>query len=813
MKKCFNHKSITITFATILVLLPLYSQEIDPDDPSGVIEAHLTALVKSQFGQEYECSFSVLDSAIKRNESTYDGGELTDPYNTLKGCILFGADKNNIFDADVNPDPEHGLIGIYKNGQIVWHSDSIFKGVMGGIFSIKDINVDGKVDILVEWTPGGMQDIMTRHLWIISWDGLTGTIINQVSPENGNTTIHAQESMFNLIETDTTSPMLIRGNWPGRESYSEWFPNTKISTLPYITYSWNGSQYGLWSSTPQIPGEQYLPANRLSVSVQCAVNKFQDSLSFQYHWSNSATSRQRMQKFSLVGVKKSFYPIQPSGWMFLGWWIDLPLASWKVFGKSEYNLSILPGENKNGVIVHAQALPTIVKFYAQGYRPSPDFGADRSSKKLRMQNDLLNNSFIGTTIGPVDPPDPFISLNNLDTLISYTTQSRTLGWITTQPIANKYLNYFNTAKTQLQSNNNSGAKTTLQQVLTDVNIDSSSTPATQTAGKLTSEAYALLRFNTEYVISKLPAQTTPYLNIALKNSTGAKLSGGTLQYYDASPNGAGWKDAVNNNDGTFSINTTKTSLSLRMTYAYGSQQKNNVPINSDTVIFQTVNAQVQLRNSNETLLDTGTVQYYAGLWRTFGTTTDGIATKELLAGSYSFRMTYGYASIDTVQDLNTNPTVVFKTTNAQVQLKNSQGNFIDQGTVQYYAGAWRTFGTISNGIATKELLPTNYSFRMTYAYGSSDKAQNIGSNNTVLFSTVLATVSVKNMQNNPVNNAIVTYYSGAWRTFGTTVNGQAVKELLPINLQFRAKLGTAQADKTQNLLTNPLVEIQLNVAQ
>ncbi|MBN1396428.1 MAG: hypothetical protein JXA06_00175, partial [Bacteroidetes bacterium] len=247
--------------------------------------------------------------------------------------------------------------------------------------------------------------------------------------------------------------------------------------------------------------------------------------------------------------------------------------------------------------------------------------------------------------------------------------------------------------------------------------------------------------------------------VKLVSSTGIKLTGGTLQYYDGS-----WKDAVNNNDGTFFINTTKTSLSLRMTYEYGTQTKSNVSISSDTVVFQTVNAKVQLQNSNGITMDTGSVQYYAGAWRVFGTTVNGTASKELLPNNYSFRMTYAYASNDKKQDLNTNPTVIFQTVNTTVQLQNSQGNLIDEGLVKYYSGAWREFGTTVNGTASKELLPNNYSFRMTYEYASNDKKQDLNTNPTVVFQTVNAAVQLQNSQGTLIDQGTVQYYSGAWRT-------------------------------------------------
>jgi hypothetical protein len=281
-----------------------------------------------------------------------------------------------------------------------------------------------------------------------------------------------------------------------------------------------------------------------------------------------------------------------------------------------------------------------------------------------------------------------------------------------------------------------------------------------------------------------------------------------LQYYEGS-----WKDATNNNDGTFFISTTTKTLNLKMTYEYGIQTKSNVMVGYDTVTFQTVNAQIQLQNSSGVLIDTGTVQYYAGAWRNLGTTINGTATKELLPASYSFRMTYAYASKDKQQDIGTNSTVVFQTVNAAVQLQNSQGTLIDQGAVQYYSGAWRDLGTTTNGLAKKELLPNSYSFRMTHAYASKDKQQDIGTNATVVFQTVNAAVQLQNSQGALMpaplgDQGTVQYYSGAWRDLGATTNGVANKELLPNNYSFRMTYAYASKDKQQDINTNPIVIFQ-----
>jgi uncharacterized protein (DUF1015 family) len=290
-------------------------------------------------------------------------------------------------------------------------------------------------------------------------------------------------------------------------------------------------------------------------------------------------------------------------------------------------------------------------------------------------------------------------------------------------------------------------------------------------------------------------------NVQLKNSQGNLIDQGTVTYY-----AGGWRDFGATTNGVAAKELLPNNYSFRMSYAYGSNDKQQNIGDDPTVVFQTVNAKVQLKDSQGNLIDQGTVKYYAGGWRDFGTTSNGVATKELLPNNYSFRMTYAYGSNDKQQNIGDNSTVVFQTVNANVQLKNSQGNLIDEGAVKYYAGGWRDFGTTTNGIAAKELLPNNYSFRMTYEFVSNDKQQNIGTNSTVTFSTVLCTIDVKNSQNQPVDGADIKYYSGGWREIGQTVNGQITKELLPKTLTFRMNHNSVQQDKSQDISANNTVE-------
>ncbi|MEJ2055318.1 MAG: hypothetical protein P8X42_15490, partial [Calditrichaceae bacterium] len=193
-----------------------------------------------------------------------------------------------------------------------------------------------------------------------------------------------------------------------------------------------------------------------------------------------------------------------------------------------------------------------------------------------------------------------------------------------------------------------------------------------------------------------------------------------------------------------------------------------------------------------------------------GVTSGGVAVKELLPKNYSFRMSYAFASNDKQQDISIDPTVVFQTVPASVELQNSSGELMDEGTVQYYSGGWREFGITSGGVAVKELLPKNYSFRMNYAFASNDKQQDVGIDPDIVFSTVLTTINVTDQTDQQVNGAETKYYSGGWRDIGITVNGSAIMELLPKSYSFRASYSGASADTQQDIGSDPVVNIQLN---
>jgi hypothetical protein len=167
------------------------------------------------------------------------------------------------------------------------------------------------------------------------------------------------------------------------------------------------------------------------------------------------------------------------------------------------SFAIQPNHSMSGFELQSKGLPSIRNaliepfFDIDQFPSADDLNSEWAADSLLNAIDSLKraSSCQRKTVGPMAPEATFRPIVLLDSLNSYVTQSHNLGWITTQSAASKYLDRFYKARSQLKSANLTGALTTLQAVLDQVHQDSSST--------LTNEAYALIRFNTDYLIKNL----------------------------------------------------------------------------------------------------------------------------------------------------------------------------------------------------------------------------------------------------------------------------------------------------------------------
>jgi hypothetical protein len=166
---------------------------------------------------------------------------------------------------------------------------------------------------------------------------------------------------------------------------------------------------------------------------------------------------------------------------------------------------VVPGDSLT-ISVRIAALPTIQRYWASGwYAPMTVEELDSLVTAGFPENDVLRPWYSDALAGKtVSPRLTFTTLNPtlmIDSLLYYTFESRNLTWIANQSTADKYTGLYTRAKSDFQQNNTTSARARLDTVLRQIPLDS--------VANLTSEAYALLKFNTEYLLSQLPVTQAP----------------------------------------------------------------------------------------------------------------------------------------------------------------------------------------------------------------------------------------------------------------------------------------------------------------
>lgn len=239
----------------------------------------------------------------------------------------------------------------------------------------------------------------------------------------------------------------------------------------------------------------YPSASNVIVDVKADVGKNIIGYTYSYHLKNQINSQQNIESFFLDYNSNIIIVNSPINWFSL--FSDTRRS---IMWFAEDSLSfIFPSQELLGYRFSSQGIPAIATFYVRGFRNVQGFKYGNTPDVV-IGGNIFENSFKGRTIAPANAPSHFNSIHFLDTIKSYVTQSLSLGWIANQTTANKYLAFFDSAKVQIQQNRNYTARYTLDTVLAHVNRDSS--------GLLSSEAYALIRFNTEYLIDNMPGTIT-----------------------------------------------------------------------------------------------------------------------------------------------------------------------------------------------------------------------------------------------------------------------------------------------------------------
>jgi len=288
-----------------------------------------------------------------------------------------------------------------------------------------------------------------------------------------------------------------------------------------LQYTVNGIQYA----------DTLEPSTKIDPTVSCTITFDATAGLYNYVYTVGLlpSSQQYLLSFSVAHTAEILLPLKPNAtWMMLAW--NQQLWSWSnslvnPSGLRPDTTNIAPGESLGGFSFRSTGLPTIVKAYFSGNAVSLAFTGEPPSLMQELLAPLRvfpNDQVIKSTLGPTNPPTPFNGLTFLDTLISYKHQAVTLGWLKSKRdgdcdddekpddgIVGNLDKRLEKAKKELIKGDSVKARKELEKFVKKVERLRKRSEEAENKNKsdqvdMTSEAYALLKYNAEYLIDRLP---------------------------------------------------------------------------------------------------------------------------------------------------------------------------------------------------------------------------------------------------------------------------------------------------------------------
>ena len=335
-------------------------------------------------------------------------------------------------------------------------------------------------------------------------------------------------------------------------------------------------------------------------------------------------------------------------------------------------------------------------------------------------------------------------------------------------------------------------------------------------------------------------QTTPTI-IEFRDSDGALIVDGAASV-DYQPGSSGdytaFANGVFDATGVVEWETLPLKHRFRINYRRADQTLQQDVVENATVVFQTVAAIVELRDSLGDLIagSTGPLLWQPGNTGDFEPFGDGsleeggVETMEVLSVRHRFRVTYGNATHTISLDLGDQSLVLFQTVLARVELRTSAGTLIENSgaLVTWRPAGFEAYVPFGSGdlgalgFSELEVLPMNHRFRMEFAGSTQGLQQHVGEIAVVLFQTSGsgedpgASIRLLDSQGSLIldSGATVEYQpnsSGDYLPFGDGLldaNGNESMDVLPKIHRFRLTYRGAKQTIRQNLAENPIVVFQ-----
>ncbi len=234
---------------------------------------------------------------------------------------------------------------------------------------------------------------------------------------------------------------------------------------------------------------------------------------------------------------------------------------------------ILQDSSESGFIFHSTGLPVIAKGYASSasWTIFDDHGPSGEIRTLLDSLRQATRYITFESISAQSPPNPFDPLVFLDTLTTYPQQASDQSWISDSNITTEFESALIQARSELASGDSTDAGATLINLLDRIEEERDVT--------LTSETYALLKFNIEYLLGFLP-NPAPDLSdfpaaLTLSTDTAtADFSGGSFTIDGGDHDTSG--SPPGNGNPVHGVLTTTTSAQQAVLNALGNNQQDSI---------------------------------------------------------------------------------------------------------------------------------------------------------------------------------------------------------------------------------------------
>lgn len=229
-------------------------------------------------------------------------------------------------------------------------------------------------------------------------------------------------------------------------------------------------------------------------TVHANVNYAGQFLDFEYAIENSLHSEQNIYSF-LVEISTDFELVKsPNMWRGNFYSARKRVISW---GSRDSSFDVKASELLSGFVLRVHALPNFTNYFARGYVEITPVQYGKAPELAQTEGaDIFQNSKKGLTLGPW-LPDSTLSLDSFtDTLETFRYRScEELGWATDTAVCGQLEESLSQVKISLLAQDSVAAANALSNFIELVEQEKDAS--------LTSEGYALLYFNADYLRAKL----------------------------------------------------------------------------------------------------------------------------------------------------------------------------------------------------------------------------------------------------------------------------------------------------------------------